>query len=399
MVVLDEVGPHCLSRVWPRIEATARTKIVVVVMQEQTLAKPRPRQYYQDRFPHNKNIRTVEVGFFPPGTLAFGHACGWPDSSARTHTHSWSCKDGTCLVPPAYPSTPGLRRHPALLNCRDVRMLLIGPSAHVALAAQKVTPEALRRLAFLVGGTGGTGMPSARWGPTWYGAGGGGVRLDWELQTSCTHLDFAIPWRYISWQADSADAHHDLPLGSMNANDLPIAKKHQTQLRALASLPHDEQVPDGAVPCALAPLLGLLGMDANDRTTCIHQLTWAILRAVANGFELHKAHTVHHWQLVGVPLLGLGSHQHQDLAECHACQQSCRALFRIKPQDGQAESDIIDKLCSNTWDPGLDSQYTDTARRLMRQHFVWEGASVCFLCAAPVVAAKYVRKNHARNSS
>ena len=278
-------------------------------------------------------------------------------------------------------------------------MLLIGPSAHVALAAQKVTPEALRRLAFLVGGTGGTGMPSARWGPTWYGAGGGGVRLDWELQTSCTHLDFAIPWRYISWQADSADAHHDLPLGSMNANDLPIAKKLQTQLRALASLPHDEQVPDGAVPCALAPLLGLLGMDADDRTTCIHQLTWAILRAVANGFELHKAHTVHHWQLVGVPLLGLGSHQHQDLAECHACQQSCRALFRIKPQDGQADSDIINNLCSKDLDAGLDSQCTVTAHRLMRQHCAWEGASVCFLCAAPVVAAKYARQRHARNDS
>jgi hypothetical protein len=35
----------------------------------------------------------------------------------------------------------------------------------------------------------------------------------------------------------------------------------------------------------------------------------------------------------------------------------------------------------------------------MRQHCVWEGASVCFLCAAPVVAAKYACKNHARNSS
>ena len=33
LVVLDEVGPHCLSRVWPRIEATARDKIVVVVLQ------------------------------------------------------------------------------------------------------------------------------------------------------------------------------------------------------------------------------------------------------------------------------------------------------------------------------------------------------------------------------
>ena len=185
----------------------------------------------------------------------------------------------------------------------------------------------------------------------------------------------------------------------MNASDLPTAQRHQAQLRALASLPHGEQVPDGAVPCALAPVLGLLGMDAEDRITCIHHLTWAILRAVANGFELHKAQTVHHWQLVGVPLLGLGSHQHQDIAECHACRQSCSELFRIKPQDGQAESDIINNLCSNNLDSGLDSQCTDTARRLMRQHFVWEGASVCFLCAAPVVAAKYARQNRVRNDS
>ena len=69
--------------------------------------------------------------------------------------------------------------------------------------------------------------------------------------------------------------------GSSQCRLPPDSTKHRAQLRALVSLPHGERVPDGVVPCALAPLLGLLGMGADDRKTCIHQLAWAILRAVA----------------------------------------------------------------------------------------------------------------------
>ena len=69
LVVLDEVGHNSLpvSRVPPRIEATSRDKIVVVVtvLQEKNLAKPRPCQYYQEIFSRNKTVRTAdsEVGF------------------------------------------------------------------------------------------------------------------------------------------------------------------------------------------------------------------------------------------------------------------------------------------------------------------------------------------------
>ena len=50
-------------------------------------------------------------------------------------------------------------------------------------------------------------------------------------------------------------------------------------------------------------------------------------------------------------MLGLCSHKHNDLAECHACRQSCSVLFLIQPQEGQAESDIIDHLCSQELAP------------------------------------------------
>ena len=69
--------------------------------------------------------------------------------------------------------------------------------------AQTVGTEALRRLAFLAGGTGGrgTGAPTM-WAPTWYG---GGVRrtLAWTAQTCCGAVDFMAPWRVVRWQPDS----------------------------------------------------------------------------------------------------------------------------------------------------------------------------------------------------
>ena len=56
LVVLDEVGLNSMTRVWPKIEATVRDKIVVVVLQERKLTKPRSKYYYQDILGRDKAV-------------------------------------------------------------------------------------------------------------------------------------------------------------------------------------------------------------------------------------------------------------------------------------------------------------------------------------------------------
>ena len=121
--------------------------------------------------------------------------------------------------------------------------------------AQTVGTEALRRLAFLAGGTGGrgTGAPTM-WAPTWYG---GGVRrtLAWTAQTCCGAVDFMAPWRVVRWQPDSLSF---LPLSDKVVGDGEEAKDAAASLQALHELAGEapeEAVPDGAVPAALPRFL------------------------------------------------------------------------------------------------------------------------------------------------
>ena len=104
--------------------------------------------------------------------------------------------------------------------------------------ARTVGTEALRRLAFLAGGTGGrgTGAPT-RWAPTWFG-GGARRTLAWTAQTCCGAVDFMAPWRVVRWQPDSLSF---LPLPDGVVGDGEEAKDAAATLQALHELA-------GAVP-------------------------------------------------------------------------------------------------------------------------------------------------------
>ena len=105
------------------------------------------------------------------------------------------------------------------MNPRHVRVLLFAPTRDDV--AQTVGTEALRRLAFLAGGTGGrgTGAPTM-WAPTWYG-GGARRTLAWTAQTCCGAVDFMAPWRVVRWQPDSLSF---LPLSDGAVGDGEEAK-------------------------------------------------------------------------------------------------------------------------------------------------------------------------------
>ena len=104
------------------------------------------------------------------GTIAFGHAAGWTNAteSAYANTHAWAGGEEDPLRPPRCRQPGVLRRHARLMNPRHVRVLLFAPRRDDV--ARTVGTEALRRLAFVAGGTGGRGSGApTMWAPTWYG--------------------------------------------------------------------------------------------------------------------------------------------------------------------------------------------------------------------------------------
>ena len=222
-----------------------------------------------------------------------------------------------------------------------MRVLLVGQSRHVRQDIENVSMHDLQRLAFLVAGTGGR----TNWAPTWIGN-----DSNTKLDSFILQLDFALPWKLLSWQADLAGDLPGLPPGAEDPADLLEATTLHDALRELASDRLNMCVPDGVVPMALPPLLALLGAYAGDRVACVERLKHAILRAVALGVELHKSYTVNHWQSLFVPLLGVGSNKHQDVAGCYFCQQNFRKLFRIGPTNGVAASHIVKLVCQQTAD-------------------------------------------------
>ena len=115
-------------------------------------------------------------GHFPACTISFGHSAGWNDYTDRnglstnhnkpssTHSHTWTCdEDGHLVVPDTH--YPGLLRHDGLLNKRDVRILLLDSPSDTKETFDTIRVGDVRKLAFLLGGTGGRTSANPKDGP------------------------------------------------------------------------------------------------------------------------------------------------------------------------------------------------------------------------------------------
>jgi len=125
LLVLNEPIDGALSRVWEKINATARLRQVVVVIQERPGGKRLSRKHY--RHYTTNAVTCTELAIFHAGTISFGHAAGWNDYANRNgksdnafrastrHSHTWTCdEDGHLVAPDAH--CPGiLRRHDLIL--------------------------------------------------------------------------------------------------------------------------------------------------------------------------------------------------------------------------------------------------------------------------------------------
>jgi len=212
LLVLNEPRDGAISRVWEKTNATARLRQVSVVIHERPGGKRLSRKHYR-RYTTN-DVTCTELAIFPAGTVSFGHSAGWNDYADRNgtsdntniasirHSHTWTCdEDGHLVALDAH--CPGiLRRHDGLLNKREVRILLLCLPRVTKKTPETIRASHVRKLAFLLGGTGGRSSSNPKDGPVWFGS-GGYLRLHWLLQANDSELDFTAPWRQVRWMRDS----------------------------------------------------------------------------------------------------------------------------------------------------------------------------------------------------
>jgi len=410
LLVLNEPREGALSRVWENIAATARLRRVVVVIHERPGGKRLSRTHYR-RYSTN-DVTCTELAIFPAGTICFGHAAGWNDyadangmsansnRASSRHSHTWTCdEDGNLVVPGTH--CPGvLRRHDGLLNKKDVRILLLGPPSITKKTPDSIRIRDVRKLAFLLGGTGGRTSGNPKDGPVCFGS-EEAIRLDWHVQVNDSELDFTAPWRQARWMRDSLSPM-SLPVGAVKSGHHETALKLIQALHAFAD--RDLQgliIPHGTMPVHVSKLLPLLGWYTGILKSFHLVFTKAQLTVVFNLSELHKAHVLHHWRLVGIIMISQEV-KHADantVANCHLCNHPFWNLYEIT-ESGDEEKKLFAAVnCKHQIEAdriigGIGSAAAVT---VLRDALLSTALYVCLACAAPDLGAQYQRREAQEN--
>jgi len=194
----------------------------------------------------------------------------------------------------------------------------------------------LRRLAYLVGGI---GYIQYKKSITWT-TNNKKISLVWSHQGSDRHLDFTIPWRMCMWQSS-----RKLTPSALRQDATPIlsdqvqAQRQQKRLHTLSANNRPiDTIPDGACPSALPLLLTRLGTYPVDNNNIIHEIIRSTLSNTFTLAEVHKTWKVHHLQLLGIPLIGLGTIPNKTTSTYHLCDTTWRHMFLIHANDKLAPS-------------------------------------------------------------
>ena len=367
------------------------------------------------------------VAYFPTGTIPFGHACGWPDAhtSWNGNSHSWILKNGKQIRPPTDVHQDCMQRHAKLMNSSRVRFIIFPAHNDNTHKMLDIDNGRLRRLAYLIGGI---GYIQYQKSIAWISH-KKQTSLAWSHQGSDRELDFTIPWRMCMWQSS-----RKLTPSALEQNATPIlsdqvqAQRQQQRLHTLsANNDPIDTIPDGACPSALPLLLTRLGTYQVDNNNIIYELIRSTLSNTFNLAEVHKTWKVHHLQLIGIPLIGLGTIPNKTTSTCHLCDTTWRHMFLIHANDklaplahqqllqhvmtrealrrtGQKENDkeatATIQQCTEAWDTTLKTR-GQPDKTPLNNHLVplatalykW-GACVCLLCATPILADIQQQKTH-----
>jgi len=374
---------------------------VAVVIHERPGGKRLPQKHYMR---HSTNdVTCTELAILPAGSISFGHAAVWNDYADRnglstncsrassTHSHIWTCdEDGHLVVTDTH--CPGvLRRHDGLLNKRDVRILLLGPPSDTKETLDSIRVSEVRKLAFLLGGTGCRTSCNPKHGPVWFGS-GEAMRLDWPLQVNDSELDFTAPWRQVQWIRDSLSAM-PLPVGAIQSGHQETALKYIQVLHAFAD--RNVQgivIPHGIIPLHVSKLLLLLGWYTGMLKSFHLEFTKAQLVVVFNLYS----HVLHHWRLVGISMISQEV-KHADastVAICHLCNHPFPNLYEMK-ESGDEEKALFAAVTRKHQieaDRVIGGIGSAAAVTMLRDALLSTALYVCLACAAPVLGAHFQRR-------
>jgi len=230
---------------------------------------------------------------------------------------------------------------------------------------------------------------------------GEAIQLDWHLQVNDSEMYFTAPWRQVRWMRDSLSPM-SLPVGALESGHQETALKHIQVLHAFAD--RDLQgliIPHGIMPLHVSKVLPLVGWYTGMLKSFHLEFTMAQLTVVSNLSELHKARVLHHWRLVGIPMIGQAVKyaNASTVANCHLCSHPFRNLYKIK-ENGHKEKVMF---------AAMTRKHQIEADRVIRGigsvaavTILWDALLstvlyVCLACAAPVLGARYQRREAREN--
>jgi len=122
---------------------------------------------------------------------------------------------------------------------------------------------------------------------------------------------------------------------------------------------------------------------------------------VFNLSELHKAHVLHHWRLVGIPMISqeVKYADASTVANCHLCNHPFRNLYEIK-ENGDEEKVLFSAVTRKHQieaDCVIGGIRSAAAVTMMRDALLSTALYVCLACAAPVLGAHYQRRETREN--
>jgi len=193
-----------------------------------------------------------------------------------------------------------------------------------------------------------------------------------------------------------------LLVGAVQSGRQETALKHIQVLHAFADRdPQGLIIPHGIMPLHVSKLLLLLGWYTGMLKSFHLEFTKAQLTLVSNLFELHKAHVLHHWHLVGIPMISqdlkytdastvanchLYNHPFWNLYEIKESRDEAKALFAAVTRKHQIEADRVIL--------GIGSAAAVT---MLWNALMSTALYVCLACAAPVLGAYYQRREAQEN--
>ena len=156
------------------------------------------------------------------------------------------------------------------------------------------------------------------------------------------------------------------------------------------------------MPVHVSKLLPLLGWYAGMLKSFQLESTKTQLTVVSNLSELHKAHKLHHWRLVGIPMISqeVKYANASTMANCQLCNHHFQNLDEVK-ESGDEEKMMfvaVTRKHQIEADRVIGGIGSASAVTMLRDALLSTALYVCLACAAPVLGARYRRREAQENA-